>query len=136
MKKSVTLPAIFFLTTVSAAQAHDTSTIHSLLDKSADAVTAKNWVAGAGAASDLVETEGLTPLQTAMAQNNLCIHMTQLQRFGGALDACDAAVAYAPEAWAVYVNRGNLLYAMGKRGAAKADYAKAKTLNPTEPAVD
>ncbi|MCA0202283.1 MAG: hypothetical protein LCH56_15865 [Proteobacteria bacterium] len=121
------------LSVVSAAQADTTS---GLLDKSARAIVAEKWRTGLAATRELLDTPNLTTEQRAAGLTHLCIHLTQIGRTEHALRACDESIALNGADWGAYVNRGNVHSAMGNRIAAKADYKKAKELNPTTETVE
>lgn len=44
-------------------------------------------------------------------------------------------MALAPTSYAAYLNRGNLMLAIGDRASARKDYNKAVALNPTAPVL-
>lgn len=121
------------LSFVSAAKA---DTYSDLLDKSARAIVAEKWRAGLSATRDLLELPNLTSVQRAEGLTHLCIHLTQMGRTDHALRACDQSIALNASDWGAYVNRGNAHSAIGQRIAAKADYRKAKELNPTAETIE
>lgn len=107
-----------------------------LLDRSAAAIVAEDFRTGLVHSRDLVALPHLTRTQQAVAYTHLCINLSQIGRSTEALRACDEAVARDAGAWGAYVNRGNVRSAVGDRLAARADYRKAKSLSPSQPAVD
>jgi tetratricopeptide (TPR) repeat protein len=121
------------LSVVGAAKA---DTYSDLLDKSARAIVAEKWRAGLAATRELLDTPNLTTKQRAEGLTHLCIHLTQIGRVEHALRACNESIAFNDSEWGAYVNRGNAHSAMGNRIAAKADYRKAKELNPTTETVE
>ncbi|MGE3334106.1 MAG: tetratricopeptide repeat protein [Rhodospirillaceae bacterium] len=121
------------LSFVSVAKADSYS---GLLDKSARAIVAEKWRAGLAATRELLDTPNLTAAQRAEGLTHLCIHLTQIGRSEHALRACNESIALNGGDWGAYVNRGNAHSALGNRIAAKADYRKAKELNPTAETVE
>ncbi|MGE3475879.1 MAG: hypothetical protein AB7H70_08730 [Rhodospirillaceae bacterium] len=121
------------LSVVSAAKA---DTYSGLLDKSARAIVAEKWRAGLAAARELLDMPNLSTAQRAEGLTHLCIHLTQIGRTEHALRACNESIALNPGGWGAYVNRGNAHSAMGNRIAAKADYRKARHLNPTAETIE
>lgn len=121
------------LSVVSAAKA---DTYADLLGKSARAIVAEKWRAGLKATRELLDMPNLSAAQRAEGLTHLCIHLTQIGRTEHALRACNESIALNPGGWGAYVNRGNAQSAMGNRIAAKADYRKARELNPTAETVE
>ncbi len=121
------------LSIVSAAKADAAS---DLLDKSARAIVAEKWRAGLAATREFLDTPNLTADQRAAGFTHLCIHLTQIGRTDHALRACNESIALNGGDWGAYVNRGNAHSAMGNRIAAKADYRKARELNPAAETVE
>lgn len=123
------------LVSLSAISAAHAETYTELLDKSAKAIIAEEWRTGLAATRDMLELPYLTTEQRASGFTHLCIHLTQIGRATEALRACNQSIALNANDWGAYVNRGNALSALGFRIAAKADYRKAKAMNPTSEAV-
>lgn len=121
------------LSVVGAAKADTYST---LLDKSARAIVAEKWRAGLAATRELLDMPNLTAAQRAEGLTHLCIHLTQVGRTEHAMRACNESIALNGSDWGAYVNRGNAHSAMGNHIAAKADYRKAKELNPTTETIE
>lgn len=123
------------LVSVSVTSIAKAETYTELLDKSAQAIVAEKWRMGLSATRQLLDMPYLTSEQRAEGLTHLCIHLTQIGRTLQAKRACDESIALNASDWGAYVNRGNALSAMGYRIAAKADYRKAKELNPTAEAI-
>ncbi len=118
-----------------SAQAETPATFETLLAKSAAAASTSDWRIGASISRQILAMPGLTKTQTAAGWSHLCTHLTNDADFDGATVACNKSVALAPASYAGYLNRGNLLLAMGDRAGARREYNKAVALNPTSPAL-
>lgn len=137
MKKiaAVTVSLLISAFSVSSAMA-ETASFTTLLDKSAKAMSEKDWPEGLAASRQLVALPYLTKANEAVAYTHLCINLSQMGRIRQALRACDQAVALDPEAWGAYINRGNVLLSSGYRLAARADFRRADELKPAGAIVE
>jgi tetratricopeptide (TPR) repeat protein len=104
-----------------------------LLNRSAKAMMSEDWYTGSLASRKALGLPNLNTWETMAALNNLCIFQTKLGLFKEALVTCTKSVERGPDQWANYINRANLLAMTGDARGAKADYARAKELNPTSP---
>ncbi len=129
------LAAALVLSSLPAAQAKAPETAASLLAQSAQALKIGHWQKGVVVSERLLELPNVTPAQTQLALNYLCIHQAKLEEFSAALAACDQSVALDPKNWVSYRNRANVLAMSGNSQAARADYAQSELLNPDQPAV-
>ena len=80
--------------------------------------------------SYLVDPTAADRQALASAYNNRGIARTRLGNLDGASEDFAAALALAPEAWAIYLNRGNLWLARNEPEAALADYQQVAGLAP------
>lgn len=134
MKTATVLASLLISASVTSAARAETYS--ELLHKSAAAMMAEEWRTALSHTRELLALPYLTGEQRAAGLTHLCVQLTQVGRTGEALRACNASIALNAKDWGAYVNRGNALSALGYRTAAKADYRKAKELNPTSQAVD
>ena len=118
-----------------AAQAGTAGKPSSFLNQSAQALTTEDWAKSAHFSLLALDAPDATASETMTALNNLCIAQTKLGRFQDALATCDKSVKAAPNQWANYINRGNLLVMSGNLHGAVADYERAKQLNPESAAA-
>jgi len=135
MKNITALAAALLASAVSVSSAN-AETYVELLDRSSKAIVAQQFRAGLAVSREMVALPYLTRAQQAVAYNHLCINLSQIGRTSDALRACNQAVALDDKAYGSYVNRGNVLSALGYRPAARADYRVAKQLSPTAKAVN
>ena len=124
-----------FSAPLSSASAGTNPTFSALLDKSAAAASSGDWRTGASLSRQILALPGLSTTQTAAGWSHLCTHLTNAAYLEEALVACNKSVALAPASYAAYLNRGNLMLAIGDRASARKDYNKAVALNPTAPVL-
>ncbi len=122
-----TVAALLFATAAQAAT--------SFLDQSATAMATSHWQQAVQASQKALASSALTPAETLIALNNLCIAQAKRGLYQDALAACSKGIALNPGHFAAYINRGNLFAIMGDSRGALADFAKASALNPTHPTV-
>lgn len=118
------------LMSATAAQAAGTT-----LDTATQALAAGKWNQAAFWSQKALTTPGLSTADTVKALTSLCVAQTKLNRFGEAYGTCSKAVAAGPAEWTSYINRGNFRIMTGDIQGARADYARAKALNPANPVV-
>jgi tetratricopeptide (TPR) repeat protein len=102
-----------------------------LVARMSQAVQSKDWYQGEKLATAAITAGGLTANEKSAALNNLCVSQSLKRAYADAAETCSQAVALTPARESAYVNRGNLYAKMGKPSLARADYAKAKELNPS-----
>lgn len=128
--KTVIISASFLLTAFSV-QAAETPYVA----QSTRALASGLWSKSVAFSTKALATPGLTSDDTLKALTALCISRTKLGQFTEAWGACDKAVETAPAEWTAYINRGNLRAMLGYISAARADYTRAQSLNPTHQVV-
>jgi Flp pilus assembly protein TadD len=122
--------SVLALSSISGAKAE---TFSALLSKSTAAAETSDWRSGASYSRKLLALPDLSSTQSAAAYSHLCMHLTNLAQFDAALVACNRSVALEPTAWGSYVNRGNVYLALGDTAGARANYNRAKAMNPSAP---
>ncbi len=124
------------LISAAAAQAAGTAAntaAETAIDTAAQALAGAKWNKSVFWSEKALSTPGLSTADTVRALTSLCVAQTKLNRFGEAWNSCNAAVTAGPAEWTGYINRGNLRVMTGDVPGARADYARAKALNPAHP---
>lgn len=103
------------------------------LDTATQALAAGKWNKSVFWSQKALHGAGLSTGETIQALTALCVGQIKLGRFAEAAETCDKAVVVGPAEWTGYLNRGNLRALTGDSLGARADYARARDLNPAHP---
>lgn len=76
--------------------------------------------------------DSLSNQQLSSALTDLCGIDYALGNLESAEKACNRAIRVDRKNWRTYFNRGAVLRALGRKGAAEADYVKAAELKPND----
>lgn len=132
MKRFSSFAALALVTSISSAAFASEPKVSDLLAAGLDAIKHSQWESGAHYNIAALKMPGLTLAEEVVALNNLCIATAYLPDMDKGMEACDKAVAMAPDRWSGYLNRGHLKIAMGSPRSAAVDFAQAKLLNPDQ----
>ena len=133
MKNASLIAAVMFVAAPAvAADPH----AQDLLAGSIAAVQRSDWNTGERLAGAALRDSTLSEREELAAVTSLCVQAANAGDLSRAMSACDRSVSLAPGRWGGYLNRANVRMLTGNRTGAVADYAVAKSLNPSSVVVD
>src|SRR4051812_37668780 len=132
MKNALILAALVVAAPAGAADIR----AHDLLAGSIAAVQRSDWNTGARLAGAALRAPTLSEREELAAITSLCVHAANAGDLDRAVSACERGVGLAPGRWSGYLNRANVRMLVGDRAGASADYAMAKSLNPSSAVID